>query len=58
MNDNFMRHFRWITPLLLAFCVYMLQDMFIDFKKLKSDQIEMKLDIVAIKTFLTKRIDH
>lgn len=69
LTDDFMKHFRWITPLLLAFSVYLLQDMYLDFKKLKNDAAEQRLrsqeqiaslqtDIAVIKTYLTKKIDR
>ena len=69
LPDNFMKHFRWITPLLLAFSVYMLQDIYVDFKKQKNDAAEERIrsqaqiaslqtDIAVIKTYLTKRIDR
>ncbi len=58
LHDDFMKHFRWITPLLLAFSVYLLQDMYLDFKKLKSDVSSLQMDVIAVKTYLTQRIDR
>ncbi len=62
MDDNFMRHFRWITPLLLAFSVFMLQEIYMDFKEFKkqvaSDMQSVKIDVAMLKVFLTKKIDR
>lgn len=62
MNDNFMRHFRWLTPLLLAFSIYMLQQIYLDFKDFKKDmEIQMeaqKIDMAVVKVILAKKPDR
>lgn len=53
LDDSFMRQFRWITPLLLALTVFLLQDIYRDFKALKEDMNQMKIDL-AVAQALTK----
>lgn len=55
LNDDFMKHFRWITPLLLAFAVFMLQSIYADFKELKQDMFSVKIDIAVLKVSSGKK---
>lgn len=43
LNDDFMKHFRWLTPLLLALSIYLLQDIYRDFKQMKEDVLRLKI---------------
>lgn len=56
LNDSFMRHFRWLTPLLLTFSIYMLQDMYREFKDQRYDLVNLKSDMAYVKGFLAKEI--
>lgn len=58
MNDNFMRHFRWLTPLLLALSIFLLQDIYRDFKQLKSDMNQMKIDQAVLKVLAKDKRAH
>lgn len=55
MNDDFMRHFRWLTPLLLGLSIFLLQDIYRDFKQLKQDMEQMKID-AAVSQAMVKGI--
>lgn len=58
MNDDFMKHFRWITPLLLAFSIYMLQMIYSDFRDLRHDVEAVKINDAVLKVYLTKKLDR
>lgn len=49
LSDDFMKHFRWITPLLLGFNIWMLKEIYLDFKELKADVVNLKVDMATIK---------
>ncbi len=54
-SDDFMRHFRWLTPLLLGLCVFLLQDIYFDFKKLKLDFIDLQIKVAVGNALAAKR---
>lgn len=58
LTDDFMKHFRWITPMLLAFSVYMLQTIYSDFRELRANVEKLNVDVVSIKVYLTKKIER
>ena len=55
-TENFMRHFRWLTPLLLALSVFLLQDIYFDFKKLKIDFVDLQIKVAVSNAMAAKRI--
>lgn len=57
MNDDFMKHFRWMTPLLLAFTVFMLGTIYARFEKVEEKVEGLRLDMVAVKTFIWKNTE-
>lgn len=57
MNDDFMRHFRWLTPLLLMFSIFMLGTIYARFEKVEEKVENLRLDMVKVKTYLWN-IEH
>lgn len=55
LTDDFMRHFRWLTPLLLMFSIFMLGNIWARFEKVEEKVENLRLDMVAVKTFIWKK---
>ena len=49
LNDDFMKHFRWLTPLLLMFSVFMLTQIFQEFKVIKQSVEDLKIENAVLK---------
>lgn len=52
LTDDFMRHFRWLTPVLLMFSVFMLGTIYARFEKVEEKVEALRLDMVAVKTYI------
>jgi hypothetical protein len=55
LNDDFMRHFRWLTPLLLAFSIFMLGTIYARFEKVEEKVESLRIDMATVTTFLFKK---
>ena len=53
-NDDFMRHFRWLTPLLLMFSIFMLGTIYARFEKVEETVASLRVDVATIKTYIWK----
>lgn len=58
LKDDFMRHFRWLTPMLLMFSVFMLGKIYARFEKVEEKVESLRLDMVAVKTYIWKKTDQ
>lgn len=54
LSDDFMRHFRWLTPLLLMFSIFMLGTIYARFEKVEEKVENLRVDMAAVKTFIWK----
>lgn len=56
LSDDFMKHFRWLTPVLLAFNIFIAKEIYFEFKAMKATVSNLQIDMAMVKTFLTKKL--
>lgn len=55
LTDDFMRHFRWLTPLLLMFSIFMLGTIYKRFEKVEDKVEELRVEMEGVQTFIKLR---
>jgi hypothetical protein len=58
LSEEAVKQFRWLTPILLTFALWMLQNMYMDFKELKLDVTSLKIDMASVKTMVGRDRRH